>query len=182
MARELQTPLTKEIIQSLHAGESVLLSGTIYTGRDAAHKRMAEALEKGEPLPFDVKDETIYYVGPCPAKPGDVIGSCGPTTSGRMDAYAPRMIQEGLHGMIGKGLRSKEVVDAMKEHIGVYFGALGGAGTLMASCVEEAEVVAYPDLGAEAIYRLKVKNMPLVVVIDSEGNDLYQIGREKYRA
>ena len=159
----------------------MLLSGTIYTSRDAGHKRMCEALAKGEPLPFDPTDATIYYVGPTPAKPGQVIGSAGPTTSGRMDAYAPAMMAAGARGMIGKGARLPEVVEAMKDYDGVYFGAIGGAGALLARSIKSAELVAYEDLGAEALRRLEVEDMPLVVIIDCQGNNLYEQGREAYR-
>ncbi len=177
---KLETPLTKEKVKMLKAGDSVLLSGIIYTGRDAAHKRMVEAYQKGEALPFDPQDQVIYFVGPTPAKEGQVIGSCGPTTSYRMDAYSPTMLSIGLRGMIGKGKRSDEVVEAIKQYDGVYFGAIGGAGAIIASCVKEAEVIAYDDLGTEAVRRLRVEDLPLTVVIDSEGNDLYKLGRAEY--
>ena len=180
MERRITLPLTEELAKSLHAGERVLLTGTIYTSRDAGHKRMCEALAKGEELPFDPADATIYYVGPTPAKPGQVIGSAGPTTSGRMDAYAPTMMSVGARGMIGKGARLPEVVDAMKKHSGVYFGAIGGAGALLAKCIKKAELIAYEDLGAEALRKLYVEDMPLVVIIDSEGNNLYEDGRAEY--
>lgn len=180
MERRITLPLTEELARSLHAGERVLLTGTIYTSRDAGHKRMCEALAKGEDLPFDPKDATIYYVGPTPAKPGQVIGSAGPTTSGRMDAYAPTMMSAGARGMIGKGARLPEVVDAMKKYSGVYFGAIGGAGALLAKCIKKAELIAYEDLGAEALRKLYVEDMPLVVIIDSEGNNLYEEGRAEY--
>lgn len=173
MERQLTLPLTEEAVASLHVGDAVTVSGVLYTARDAAHKRMVEALHAGEPLPFDVKNATIYYAGPCPAKPGEVIGSCGPTTSGRMDAYAPTLLDLGLKGMIGKGQRTDEVVESMKKNKAVYFGAIGGAGALIAQCVKQAEVIAYDDLGAEAVRRLMVENMPLTVVIDCEGNNLY---------
>ena len=182
MEKRITLPLTKELAQTLKAGDRVLLTGTIYTSRDAGHKRMCESLAKGEPLPFDPMDATIYYVGPTPAKPGQVIGSAGPTTSGRMDAYAPTMMSVGARGMIGKGARLPEVVAAMKEHSGVYFGAIGGAGALLAKCIKQAELVAYEDLGAEALRRLYVEDMPLVVIIDSEGNNLYEDGRAAYLA
>ena len=182
MEKKITLPLTKELAQTLKAGDSVLLTGVIYTSRDAGHKRMCESLAKGEPLPFDPTDATIYYVGPTPAKPGQVIGSAGPTTSGRMDAYAPTMMSVGARGMIGKGARLPEVVAAMKEHSGVYFGAIGGAGALLAKCIKSAELVAYEDLGAEALRRLYVEDMPLVVIIDSEGNNLYEDGRAAYLA
>ena len=178
--RKITLPLTEELAKTLHAGDSVLVTGTIYTSRDAGHKRMCEALARGEKLPFDPADATIYYVGPTPAKPGNVIGSAGPTTSGRMDAYAPTMMSEGARGMIGKGARLPEVVDAMKKYSGVYFGAIGGAGALLAKCIKKAELIAYEDLGAEALRKLYVEDMPLVVIIDSEGNNLYDDGRKSY--
>ncbi len=174
LAKHITTPLFKETAQSLKAGERVLISGEIYTARDAAHKRMIETLEKGEKLPFDIENQIIYYAGPAPAKPGEVIGSCGPTTSGRMDAYAPTLIALGETGMLGKGSRTKEVIDAMKEHKCVYFGAIGGAGALIAECIKKAEVIAYPDLGAEAIRRLTVEDFPAFVVIDTMGNSIYE--------
>ncbi len=179
-ARKITLPLTEELAKTLHAGDSVLVTGTIYTSRDAGHKRMCEALEKGEEIPFDPKDATIYYVGPTPAKPGAVIGSAGPTTSGRMDAYAPTMMSVGARGMIGKGARLPEVIDAMKKYSGVYFGAIGGAGALLAKCIKKAELIAFEDLGAEALRKLYVEDMPLVVIIDSEGNNLYESGRAAY--
>ena len=182
MEKKITLPLTKELARTLHAGDSVLVTGTIYTSRDAGHKRMCEALARGEELPFDPMDATIYYVGPTPAKPGQVIGSAGPTTSGRMDAYAPTMMAAGARGMIGKGARLPEVVAAMKEHSGVYFGAIGGCGALLAKCIKQCELVAYEDLGAEALRRLYVEDMPLVVIIDSEGNNLYEQGRADYLA
>ena len=181
MAKIINTPLTDETAKSLRAGDRVLLNGIIYTGRDAAHKRLVEMLYKGEDLPMDIKDQTIYYVGPCPAKPGQAIGSAGPTTSGRMDAYTPQLMDAGLRGMIGKGLRSKAVVDSIIKHNGVYFAAIGGAGALLAEAIKEAEVIAFPDLGAEAIYKLRVENFPVTVIIDSEGNDLYKSGKEQYK-
>ena len=174
MKIRIDTPLTQKKLAELHCGDSVLISGEIYTARDAAHKRMIEALERGEELPFEVKDKIIYYAGPTPAKPGQVIGSCGPTTSGRMDAYAPALIRLGLTGMIGKGMRTDEVVDALKKNGAVYFGAIGGAGALIAKSVVSAEVIAYDDLGAEAIRRLEVKDFPAVVIIDRYGENLYE--------
>ena len=179
-ARKITLPLTEELAKTLHAGDSVLVTGTIYTSRDAGHKRMCESLAKGEKIPFDPKDATIYYVGPTPAKPGKVIGSAGPTTSGRMDAYAPTMMSVGARGMIGKGARLPEVVEAMKKYSGVYFGAIGGAGALLAKCIKKAELIAFEDLGAEALRKLYVEDMPLVVIIDSEGNNLYESGRAAY--
>ena len=170
---QLSMPLTKDTIQTLHAGDRVLLSGDIYTGRDAAHKRMLEFIDAGKPLPFAVRGQGIYYAGPCPAPPGRAIGSVGPTTSQRMDAYAPRLIQEGLCLMIGKGPRSESVVEAIKAYEGIYFSAIGGAGALMALCVQHAECLAFEDLGPEAIYKLTVLDMPLVVAIDCKGGSLY---------
>jgi fumarate hydratase subunit beta len=169
----ITSPLSAEIIKSLHAGDQVLLSGTIYTGRDAAHKRMIELLAANEPLPFDVRGQAIYYAGPCPAPPGRVIGSVGPTTSTRMDAYAPRLIQEGLSVMIGKGSRSKTVIDAIRQYSGLYLSAVGGAGALLSLCVEQAELIAFEDLGTEAIYKLTIRDMPLVVAIDCQGSNIY---------
>ena len=179
-AKKITLPLTEELAKTLHAGDSVLVTGTIYTSRDAGHKRMCEALAKGEEIPFEPKDATNYYVGPTPAKPGQVIGSAGPTTSGRMDAYAPTMMSVGARGMIGKGARLPEVIDAMKKYSGVYFGAIGGAGALLAKCIKKAELIAFEDLGAEALRKLYVEDMPLVVIIDSEGNNLYESGRAAY--
>ena len=180
MEKHITLPLTEELARSLKAGDIVYLTGTIYTSRDAGHKRMCESLAKGEALPFDPQDATIYYVGPTPAKPGQVIGSAGPTTSGRMDAYAPTLMRVGARGMIGKGARLPEVVDAMKQYSGVYFGAIGGAGALLAKCIKQAEMIAYEDLGAEALRKLYVEEMPLVVIIDCQGNNLYQSGRAAY--
>ncbi len=180
MEKKVTLPLTEEIAKTLKAGDRVLLTGYIYTSRDAGHKRMCESLAKGEELPIDPMNATIYYVGPTPAKPGTVIGSAGPTTSGRMDAYAPTMMSVGARGMIGKGARLPEVVEAMKKYSGVYFGAVGGAGALLAKCIKSAELIAYEDLGAEALRKLYVEDMPLMVIIDSEGNNLYELGREEY--
>ena len=182
MERKITLPLTEELAKSLKAGDRVLLTGIIYTSRDAGHKRMCESLAKGEELPINPMNATIYYVGPTPAKPGTVIGSAGPTTSGRMDAYAPTMMSVGARGMIGKGARLPEVVDAMKKYSGVYFGAIGGAGALLAKCIKSAKLIAYEDLGAEALRELYVEDMPLMVIIDSEGNNLYELGREEYLA
>ena len=182
MEKKITLPLTPELAKTLRAGDRVLLTGTIYTSRDAGHKRMCEALARGETLPFDPMDATIYYVGPTPAKPGQVIGSAGPTTSGRMDAYAPTLMAAGARGMIGKGARLPEVVEAMKRHSGVYFGAVGGAGALLARCIKKSELIAYEDLGAEALRKLWVEDMPLVVIIDSEGRNLYEEGRAAYLA
>lgn len=180
MSRKIHTPLTREEARTLRAGESCLLSGVVYTARDAAHKRLCERLDRGEELPMDIRDAVIYFVGPTPAKPGQAIGSAGPTTSYRMDAYSPKLIRAGLTGMIGKGKRGDEVVAAMKECGAVYFGAIGGCGALLSRCIRKAEVIAYDDLGAEAVRRLEVEDFPVVVVIDSEGNNLYQTGRKAY--
>ena len=180
MEHDVNLPLTEEKARQLRAGDTVYLTGTVYTSRDAGHKRMVELLERGEKLPFDPMDATIYYVGPSPARPGQIIGSAGPTTSGRMDAYAPVLLGVGARGMIGKGKRSPEVIEAMKKHGGVYFGAIGGAGALLAKCIKKSELIAWEDLQSEALRRLWVEKMPLVVVIDCEGNDLYEQGRAAY--
>ena len=180
MAIQLTAPLSTEEARKLRSGDSVLLTGTIYTARDAAHKRLCELVAEGKELPFDVKDAIIYFVGPTPAKEGQAIGSAGPTTSYRMDAYSPILIKEGLTGMIGKGKRGSEVVAAMQEHGAVYFGAIGGCGALLSNCIKKAEIVCYEDLGAEAIRRLEVEDFPVVVIIDSEGNNLYESGRKAY--
>ncbi|MBR2002341.1 MAG: Fe-S-containing hydro-lyase [Firmicutes bacterium] len=182
MEKRITTPLTAEVTKDLHVGDNVLLTGVIYTGRDAAHKRLVELLEQGKELPVDLTDGIIYYVGPAPAQPGQVIGSAGPTTSYRMDAYAPALLDLGLKGMIGKGKRSAEVVESMKKNDAIYFGAIGGCGALLAKCIKKAEVVAYEDLGAEAIRRLEVENLPLTVIIDSEGNNQYELGRKEFLA
>jgi len=176
----IETPLSLEIAKSLKAGDSVLLSGTIYTARDAAHKRLVETLDRGEELPIPIKDSIIYYVGPTPERPGEIIGSAGPTTSYRMDAYAPRLIELGLRGMLGKGKRSPEVIEAMKQHGAVYFGAIGGAAALLSKCITTCEIVCYEDLGAEAIRKLTVKDLPATVVIDTKGNNLFEIGVQTY--
>ena len=177
----LQTPLATAELIKLRAGDEVLLSGEVYTARDAAHKRMIESLDRGEPLPFAIQGAVIYYVGPTPAPPGKVIGSAGPTTSGRMDAYAPRLISLGLKGMIGKGNRAAEVVAACQKHQAVYFGAIGGAGALISRQIIAAELVAWEDLGPEAVRRLTVKDFPLVVVNDCHGGDLYTQARQQYQ-
>ena len=182
MSIVIKTPFTKEDVKKLKAGDSCLITGVIYTARDAAHKRLCELIEKGEEFPFDVKDSIIYFVGPTPEKPGQAIGSCGPTTSYRMDAYSPHLIEKGQTGMIGKGKRGPEVIAAMKEHGAVYFGAIGGCGALLSKCIKKAEIVAYEDLGAEAIRRLEVEDFPVIVIIDSEGNNLYESGRAAYLA
>ncbi len=181
MAKEINLPLNEEIIKELKAGDEVLLNGTIYVARDAAHKRMIEALDKGEKLPFDIRGQIIYFMGPSPARPGQVIGAAGPTTSGRMDAYSPRLIKEGLKGMIGKGSRSAEVKEAMKKYQAIYFAAIGGAGALISKSIKKAEVIAYEDLGAEAVMRLEVENFPVMVVNDIYGGDLYQDGKARYK-
>ena len=182
MALKITAPLTREAARNLKAGDSCLISGVIYTARDAAHKRLCELVAEGKELPLDVKDSIIYFVGPTPAKPGEVIGSAGPTTAYRMDAYSPTLIHLGLTGMIGKGKRSPEVIEAMQECGAVYFGAIGGCGALLSRCIKKAEVIAYEDLGAEAIRRLEVENFPVVVIIDSEGNNLYETGKANYLA
>lgn len=179
-AIRLQTPLTDADVVKLQAGDKVFLNGVIYTGRDAAHKRLFDLLKEGKPLPIDIKGQVIYYVGPAPAKPGQAIGSAGPTTSGRMDVYSPKLMEIGLKGMIGKGMRKKEVVEAMKKYKAVYFAATGGAGALLAKAIKKAQIVAYEDLGPEAITRLEVEDFPVIVVNDTQGNDLYQQGMAKY--
>ena len=176
----LRTPLTDADVEKLKIGDSVRLSGVIYTARDAAHKRMIEGLDKGEPLPFDIRGSLVYYVGPSPTMPGRVIGSAGPTTAYRMDPYAPRLMEIGMKGMIAKGKRSDAVKEAMKKHKVVYLGATGGAAALIAKCVKKCDVIAYEDLGPEAVRRLEVEEMPLVVVTDCHGGDLYIEGRKKY--
>ena len=180
MPVRIQLPMSAETAGTLRAGDSVLLSGVVYTARDAAHKRLCTLAAEGKPLPFDVNGAVIYFVGPTPAKPGQVIGSAGPTTSYRMDAYSPTLIARGQTGMIGKGRRSAAVVDAMKKYGAVYFGAIGGCGALLSQCIKKAEVIAYEDLGAEAIRRLEVEDFPVTVVIDTLGNDLYETGRKTY--
>lgn len=176
----VKTPLSREDARKLRAGDSCLISGVIYTARDAAHKRLCELVAQGKELPMDIKDSVIYFVGPTPAKEGQAIGSAGPTTSYRMDAYSPILIAQGQTGMIGKGKRGPEVIDAMKTHGAVYFGAIGGCGALLSKCIKKAEIIAYEDLGAEAVRRLEVEDFPVIVVIDSEGNNLYETGRANY--
>ena len=178
---QLKTPLSDEDVEKLKIGDKVFLTGIIYTGRDAAHKRMIDLLDAGKNLPMDIRGQIIYYVGPAPAKPGQPIGSAGPTTSYRMDAYAPKLMALGMKGMIGKGNRTPEVVEAMKKYKAVYFGATGGAGALIAKSIKKAEVVAYEDLGPEAIMKLEVEDFPVVVINDTKGNDLYVEGAKKYR-
>ena len=180
--KHIRLPLTEADIAALQAGDEVLLSGPLYTARDAAHQRLCRCLQEGKPLPVELTGETIYYVGPSPAKPGEVIGSAGPTTSYRMDPYTPPLLALGLKGMIGKGRRSAEVVQAIREHGAVYFAAIGGAGALLARCVKKAEVVAYEDLGAEAIRRMEVVDFPVTVVIDTLGQNLYEAGQKAYLA
>lgn len=182
MSISVKAPLSREEARKLKAGDSCQISGVIYTARDAAHKRLCELIAKGEDLPLDIKDSVIYFVGPTPAKPGQVIGSAGPTTSYRMDAYSPDLIAIGQTGMIGKGKRGPEVVEAMKKYGAVYFGAIGGCGALLSKCIKKAEVVCYDDLGAEAIRRLEVEDFPAIVIIDSYGNNLYETGRTDYLA
>ncbi len=176
----IQAPLSAETIKDLRAGDVVRISGYIYTARDAAHKRLYEALGRGEQLPLDLKDNVIYYVGPTPAKPGEIVGSAGPTTSGRMDKYTPTMLEQGLKGMIGKGLRSQEVIDACVKNGAVYFVAIGGAAAVIAQSIVEEKMIAYEDLGPEAIRRYKVKDFPAIVCIDSQGNDFYKVGIARY--
>ena len=178
---ELTTPLTDDVVAKLKAGDSVSISGVVYVGRDAAHKRMVEALQKGEPLPFDPRGQIIYYMGPSPARPGKPIGSAGPTTSGRMDAYTPAMLEAGLKGMIGKGNRSPAVLDALKKYKAVYFTVTGGAAALIAKAIKSSQVVAYEELGAEAVLRLQVDKLPAIVVNDMYGGDSYEEGKAKYR-
>ena len=181
MVKKVTLPLTDETLKELKAGDNILLTGVIYVGRDAAHKRMIEALDQGKPLPFDIRGQTVYFMGPSPAKPGQPIGSAGPTTSGRMDAYSPRLIAEGLKGMIGKGMRSPAVKEAMKKYKAVYLAAIGGAGALIAKGIKKSEVIAYEELGAEAIRRIEVEDFPATVVNDIYGGDLYQEGKATYR-
>ena len=176
----ITTPLTEETVKDLHAGDFVRITGPIYTARDAAHKRMYEALGRGEGLPFDVKDNVIYYVGPTPDKPGEVVGSAGPTTSGRMDKYTPTMIEQGMKGMIGKGKRDDAVLSALAQHKAVYFGATGGVAALLSQCVKKAEVILFPELGPEAVRRLEVEDFPVVVINDMYGGDLYRESIKKY--
>lgn len=179
---EVTTPFTPQQADRLRVGQSVLFTGTLYTARDAAHARLCQALAEGRPLPFDLTDAVIYYVGPTPPRPGRVIGSAGPTTSYRMDAYAPTLLDQGLRGMIGKGLRGGAVIDAMRRNHAVYFGAVGGTGALIGRAIRSAELIAYEDLGTEAIRRLTVEKLPLTVVIDTQGNNLYELGPKEYLA
>lgn len=181
MDRTIQVPMTKEVVRTLSAGDYVYLTGTIYTARDAAHKRMDEALDRGEALPIDIEGQTIYYMGPSPAREGHPIGSAGPTTSTRMDKYTPRLLDLGLNAMIGKGKRSQAVLDAIVRNTCVYFAAVGGAGALLSKCIKSSEVVAYEDLGTEAIRKLEVEDFPVIVVVDCEGNNLYETAIEAYQ-
>ncbi len=181
MNKVIQAPINKEEIKNLKAGDYVYINGTIYTARDAAHKRMDDTLTKGEELPLDIKNQMIYYMGPSPAREGRVIGSAGPTTASRMDKYAPRLLDLGLGAMIGKGKRSKEVLDAIVRNGSIYFAAVGGAGALLSKCIQKSEVIAYDDLGTEAIRKLEVKDFPVIVVVDAEGNNLYETAIEEYK-
>ena len=181
MERHINAPLKKEELTKLNAGDYVYITGTIYSARDAAHKRMYDAMKKGEKIPMELKDNVIYYLGPTPEKPGQVIGSAGPTTSSRMDKYTPLLLENGLNGMIGKGKRSKEVIDAIKKNKAVYFAAIGGAGALLSKCIKKSEIIAYDDLGTEAIRKMEVENLPVIVVIDSNGNNLYETAVEDYK-
>lgn len=181
VAKRVKLPLTEEIIRELAAGEEVLLYGVIYTARDAAHKLMAEMLHNNQPLPVDLKGQIIYYAGPCPEREGEIIGSAGPTTSGRMDVYAPLMLDYGLKGMIGKGTRNKKVKDSIIKNNAVYFAAIGGAGALIANSIRSNELIAFPELGTEAVRRLVVEAFPAYVAIDSRGNDLYELGKSLFK-
>lgn len=181
MEKHIQTPLTKDKVKEIKAGDYVYLTGTVYTARDAAHKRMMEYLSEGKELPFDMKDQIIYYLGPTPNRKGEVIGSAGPTTSSRMDKYAPVLLDQGLTAMIGKGKRSREVICSMKENTAVYFAAVGGAGALLSKCIKKSEVIAYDDLGTEAVRKLYVEDLPVIAVIDCEGNNLYETAPQQYK-
>ena len=181
MRKNITVPMTEEEARALKSGDSVLISGTVYTARDAAHKRMDETIKRGEKLPFDVKDNVIYYMGPSPARPGRAIGSAGPTTASRMDRYAPKLLDMGLRGIIGKGKRTDELKEAVMRNGAVYFAAVGGAGALLSKAIVSSEVIAYDDLGTEAIRKLEVRDFPAIVVMDSEGNDLYKTAPEEYR-
>lgn len=181
MDKKISAPINDEIAKELKAGDYVYITGTIYTARDAAHKRMSEALEKGKELPIELENNIIYYMGPSPAREGRVIGSAGPTTASRMDKYTPNLLDLGLKAMIGKGKRSKEVIEAIKRNSCVYFAAVGGAGAILSKCIKKSEVVAYDDLGAEAIRKLHVEDFPVIVVIDSDGNNLYETAIKEYK-
>lgn len=180
MKKIITTPLTEEAITTLKAGDEVLLSGIIYTARDVAHKRLCALIAENKPLPIEIKDQVLYFVGPTPARPGNVSGSAGPTTSSRMDAFSPILIEHGLKGMIGKGNRSAEVIASMQKHHAVYFAATGGAGALIAECIKSSEIICFEDLGPEAIHKMRVEQMPLVVAIDIYGNNLFELGPKKY--
>ena len=180
-ARKITTPLSDEVVRELKAGDAVEITGVVYQARDAAHKRLVALIEAGEDLPFELEGAVVYYMGPSPTKPGNVIGSAGPTTSGRMDAYAPLLMERGLKGMIGKGLRTQDVRDAMRACTAVYFAATGGAGALLARRIVGNQVIAYPELGAEAVARLEVRDFPAIVVNDCHGGDLYEEGRTRYQ-
>lgn len=182
MERHIKAPISKEDALSLKSGDYVYITGTIYTARDAAHKRMQEALDRGEDLPIDLKQNIIYYMGPSPAREGRPIGSAGPTTASRMDRYTPQLLDLGLGGMIGKGKRSPEVIEGIQRNGAVYFAAVGGAGALLSKCITKSEVIAYNDLGTEAVRRLTVENFPAIVVIDSEGNNLYETAVKNFKA
>ncbi len=181
MLKKVKLPLTEETIRELHTGENVLLTGVIYVARDAAHKRLVESLDQGQSLPFDIRGQTIYYMGPSPARPGQVIGAAGPTTSGRMDSYTPRLLEAGLKGMIGKGNRSRAMREAIVRYKAVYFAAIGGAGALLARGIQKSELIAYEELGAEAVRKLEVEDFPVTVIDDIYGNDLYEQGKARYR-
>ena len=181
MEKHIRVPLDRNVIKTLQSGDYVYLTGTIYTARDAAHKRMKEALDEGEKLPVELKDQVIYYMGPSPAREGRPIGSAGPTTASRMDKYAPELLDLGLAGMIGKGKRTKEVTDAIVRNQCVYFAAVGGAGALLSKCIVQSQVIAYEDLGTEAIRKLEVENLPVIVVIDFQGNNLYETAIQAYQ-
>lgn len=180
-ARRVELPLSDNVLETLHAGDELLLTGVMYVGRDAAHKRMIEALQAGEQLPVDLRGQVIYFMGPTPAREGKAIGSAGPTSSYRMDAYSPRLLAEGLKGMIGKGMRSAEVKDAIRKYRAVYLGAIGGAGALLSNCIRKVEIVAYEDLGAEALRRMEVQDFPATVINDMHGGDLYEKGKARFR-
>ena len=181
MEKYINTPIDDKIVSELKAGDYVYLTGTVYTARDAAHKRLYEALQRGEDIPLELQNNIIYYLGPSPAREGQVIGSAGPTTSSRMDKYTPLLLEKGLKGMIGKGKRSKEVIDSMKKNTAVYFAAVGGAGALLSQCIKKSEVIAYDDLGTEAIRKLYVEKLPVITVIDCKGNNMYESASEKYK-
>lgn len=181
MMKKITVPLSDDIIPDLKAGDMVEISGTLYTARDAAHKKMIDLLQAGKELPFDIRNQVIYYVGPCPEREGQVIGSAGPTTSGRMDAYTPSLLELGLKGMIGKGARNEKVIESMVKHKAVYFGAIGGAGALLSEKIISSELIAFPELGTEAVRKIEVRDFPAVVIIDSYGNNLYVSGRRTFQ-